>query len=232
MCVTSTGFLPVVCMTHLILLYLLISGVLLYPDCDLCVIQVVDQYLNFISLEEDLFITKHQDTRELSYYGKPNFLFPSILPVSPISFILFSSSSSLLYYHVLLFSLALNRPDVQDTAIDNICNTIVSSLFSVFVTAGKTPKAMPFLSNTSQEHTLCGLILYYSLIIAPLHVLLCCIVLQVPSLSFVALGAMLQKWWLRNWTRRSEITFETLATVCSPGTTCPWPNSASRDLSL
>ena len=32
--------------------------------------QLYDQYLNFVSLEEDFFITRHQNTRELSYYGK------------------------------------------------------------------------------------------------------------------------------------------------------------------
>ena len=32
--------------------------------------QVVDQYMNFISLEEDMFITRHQNTQELSYYGE------------------------------------------------------------------------------------------------------------------------------------------------------------------
>lgn len=32
--------------------------------------KVYDQYLNFISLEEDLFILKHQHSDALSYYGK------------------------------------------------------------------------------------------------------------------------------------------------------------------
>lgn len=37
-----------------------------------CVEQIAklyDQYLNFVSLEEDFFITRHQNTRELSYYA-------------------------------------------------------------------------------------------------------------------------------------------------------------------
>lgn len=29
-----------------------------------------DQYLNFVSLEEDFFITRQQNTKELSYYGE------------------------------------------------------------------------------------------------------------------------------------------------------------------
>lgn len=32
-------------------------------------LQLYDQYLNFVSLEEDFFITRQQNTRELSYYG-------------------------------------------------------------------------------------------------------------------------------------------------------------------
>ena len=32
--------------------------------------QLYDQYLNFVSLEEDFFITRQLNTKELSYYGK------------------------------------------------------------------------------------------------------------------------------------------------------------------
>lgn len=31
--------------------------------------QVYDQYVNFISLEEDMFTLKHQGSEALSYYG-------------------------------------------------------------------------------------------------------------------------------------------------------------------
>ena len=33
-------------------------------------LQIFDQYLNFISLEEDLFITRHHNTHDLSYFGE------------------------------------------------------------------------------------------------------------------------------------------------------------------
>ena len=33
-------------------------------------LQVFDQYLNFISLEEDLFTVKHHDRDSISYYGE------------------------------------------------------------------------------------------------------------------------------------------------------------------
>ena len=32
--------------------------------------QVYDQYIDFITLEDDLFILKHQNSDFLSYYGK------------------------------------------------------------------------------------------------------------------------------------------------------------------
>ena len=32
-------------------------------------VQVFDQYLNFISLEEDFFVIRNQNTEELSYHG-------------------------------------------------------------------------------------------------------------------------------------------------------------------
>lgn len=41
-------------------------------NINFCFLQVFDQYLNFISLEEDLFVSRHNNTRELSYYGNLN----------------------------------------------------------------------------------------------------------------------------------------------------------------
>ena len=38
-------------------------------NCVAQISRVYDQYLNFISLEEDLFVSRHQDTQHLSYYG-------------------------------------------------------------------------------------------------------------------------------------------------------------------
>lgn len=39
-----------------------------------CYFQVFDQYLNFISLEDDLFILRNQDTESISYFGELNFI--------------------------------------------------------------------------------------------------------------------------------------------------------------
>ncbi|XP_065833308.1 sec1 family domain-containing protein 1-like [Oscarella lobularis] len=64
--------------------------------------KVFDQYLNFISLEKDLFLMRQQDREEVSY-------------------------------------LALNKPTVTDTEVMAIVNSIVDSLFSVFVTLGAVP---------------------------------------------------------------------------------------------
>ncbi|KAH9518701.1 Sec1 domain containing protein 1 [Bulinus truncatus] len=64
--------------------------------------KVFDQYLNFISLENELFTLRHQDRDSISYY-------------------------------------AINKGDVKDTEIDVIMDSIVDSLFSVFVTMGVVP---------------------------------------------------------------------------------------------
>lgn len=64
--------------------------------------KVFDQYLNFISLEDDMFALRHQDRDSISYY-------------------------------------AINRSGVKDTEMEQIMDTIVDSLFSVFVTLGTVP---------------------------------------------------------------------------------------------
>ncbi|XP_076273523.1 sec1 family domain containing Slh [Rhynchophorus ferrugineus] len=64
--------------------------------------KIYDQYVNFISLEDDMFVLKHQNSDALSYYG-------------------------------------INKGDVKDVEMDNIMNSIVDCLFSVFVTAGTVP---------------------------------------------------------------------------------------------
>ncbi|KAF7988530.1 hypothetical protein HCN44_001103 [Aphidius gifuensis] len=64
--------------------------------------KVFDQYLNFITLEDDLFVLRHQNSDAISYH-------------------------------------AINRGEIKDTEIDIIMNTIVDSLFSVFVTLGTVP---------------------------------------------------------------------------------------------
>ncbi|XP_057284654.1 sec1 family domain-containing protein 1 isoform X2 [Pezoporus wallicus] len=64
--------------------------------------QVFDQYLNFITLEDDMFVLCNQNKELVSYR-------------------------------------AINRPDVTDTEMETIMDTIVDSLFCFFVTLGAIP---------------------------------------------------------------------------------------------
>lgn len=64
--------------------------------------KVYDQYVNFITLEDDMFVLKHQNSDALSYY-------------------------------------AINRANTQDFEMEGIMDSIVDSLFSVFVTLGNVP---------------------------------------------------------------------------------------------
>ncbi|XP_076048320.1 sec1 family domain containing Slh [Oratosquilla oratoria] len=74
----------------------------LQAGCEAHIKKVYDQYVNFISLEDDMFVLKHQSGDSLSYY-------------------------------------AINRGDVKDVDIDVIMDSIVDSLFSVFVNLGQVP---------------------------------------------------------------------------------------------
>ena len=53
------------------------------PICFVFIFQVFDQYLNFISLEDDMFALRHQNSDAISYYGNSNvqayytFFYPS-----------------------------------------------------------------------------------------------------------------------------------------------------------
>lgn len=64
--------------------------------------KVYDQYINFISLEDDMFILKHQKSEHLSYYN-------------------------------------INKGDIKDSEMNDIIDSIVESLYSVFVTLGTVP---------------------------------------------------------------------------------------------
>ncbi|XP_016124997.1 sec1 family domain-containing protein 1-like [Sinocyclocheilus grahami] len=66
------------------------------------VTRVFDQYLNFITLEDDMFILCNQNKEHISYH-------------------------------------AINKPDIMDTDMDGIMDTIVDSLFCFFVTLGAVP---------------------------------------------------------------------------------------------
>uniref|UniRef100_A0A5F8G4V5 Sec1 family domain containing 1 n=1 Tax=Monodelphis domestica TaxID=13616 RepID=A0A5F8G4V5_MONDO len=65
-------------------------------------LQVFDQYLNFITLEDDMFVLCNQNKELVSYR-------------------------------------AINRPDITDTEMETIMDTIVDSLFCFFVTLGAVP---------------------------------------------------------------------------------------------
>ncbi|XP_063039802.1 sec1 family domain-containing protein 1 [Engraulis encrasicolus] len=64
--------------------------------------KVFDQYLNFITLEDDMFILANQNKEMISYH-------------------------------------AINKPDIMDTDMEIIMDTIVDSLFCFFVTLGAVP---------------------------------------------------------------------------------------------
>lgn len=64
--------------------------------------KVYDQYVNFITLEDDMFVLRHQNADALSYY-------------------------------------AINRANTQDAEMEAIMDSMVDSLFSVFVTLGNVP---------------------------------------------------------------------------------------------
>ncbi|KAM8920694.1 sec1 family domain-containing protein 1 [Pelodytes ibericus] len=64
--------------------------------------KVFDQYLNFITLEDDMFVLCNQNKELVSYR-------------------------------------ALNRPDITDTEMETVMDTIVDSLFCFFVTLGAVP---------------------------------------------------------------------------------------------
>ncbi|CAH0560503.1 unnamed protein product [Brassicogethes aeneus] len=79
-----------------------LASAAIQSNCVANIHKVFDQYVNFISLEDDMFILKHQRSDDLSYY-------------------------------------AINKGDIKDTEMNSIINTIVDSLFSVFVTMGTVP---------------------------------------------------------------------------------------------
>uniref|UniRef100_A0A182LSU9 Protein sly1 homolog n=1 Tax=Anopheles culicifacies TaxID=139723 RepID=A0A182LSU9_9DIPT len=79
-----------------------LAAAALQAGCVANIHKVYDQYLNFITLEDDMFVLKHQNSDALSYY-------------------------------------AINRANTQDVEMENIMDSIVDSLFAVFVTLGTVP---------------------------------------------------------------------------------------------
>ncbi|XP_055637438.1 protein sly1 homolog [Toxorhynchites rutilus septentrionalis] len=79
-----------------------LAAAALNAGCVANIHKVYDQYVNFITLEDDMFVLKHQNSDSLSYY-------------------------------------AINRANTQDYEMEGIMDSIVDSLFSVFVTLGSVP---------------------------------------------------------------------------------------------
>lgn len=79
-----------------------LAAAALQAGCVANIHKVYDQYVNFITLEDDMFVLKHQNSDSLSYY-------------------------------------AINRANTQDFEMEGIMDSIVDSLFSVFVTLGNVP---------------------------------------------------------------------------------------------
>lgn len=79
-----------------------LASAALQSSCVANIHKVYDQYVNFITLEDDMFMLKHQNSDSLSYYS-------------------------------------MNRANTQDVEMENILDSIVDSLFAVFVTLGNVP---------------------------------------------------------------------------------------------
>lgn len=79
-----------------------LAAAALHAGCVANIHRVYDQYVNFISLEDDFFILKHQQSDQLSYY-------------------------------------AINRANTKDEEMEALMDSIVDSLFALFVTLGNVP---------------------------------------------------------------------------------------------
>ncbi|XP_050319659.1 protein sly1 homolog [Bactrocera neohumeralis] len=79
-----------------------LAAAALQAGCVANIHRVYDQYVNFISLEDDFFILKHQKSEQLSYYS-------------------------------------INRANTRDEEMEALMDSIVDSLFAVFVTLGNVP---------------------------------------------------------------------------------------------
>lgn len=90
-----------------------LSAAALQSGCVANIHKVFDQYVNFITLEEDMFVLKHQNSDMLSYYS-------------------------------------INRANTGDTEMEEMMESIVDSLFSIFVTIGNVP-IIRALKGTSAE---------------------------------------------------------------------------------
>lgn len=90
-----------------------LSTAALQSGCVANIHKVFDQYVNFITLEDDMFVLKHQNSDSLSYYS-------------------------------------INRANTSDTEMEEMMESIVDSLFSIFVTIGNVP-IIRALKNSAAE---------------------------------------------------------------------------------
>ncbi|SPP81891.1 protein sly1 homolog [Drosophila guanche] len=79
-----------------------LAAAALHAGCVANIHRMYDQYVNFISLEDDFFVLKHQQSDQLSYY-------------------------------------AINRANTRDEEMVPLMDSIVDSLFALFVTLGNVP---------------------------------------------------------------------------------------------
>ena len=134
--------------------------------------QVMDQYLNFISLENDFFTVKHHDRDSISYYGTfyvilyylESFNFRILKFTKHMLLKIFTSYFSFKFLFWIFTTVALNKADARDTDIERICDTMVNSLFSFLVTLGLyfvvsfkhtyTLKVQPCFLNKKKQKTI------------------------------------------------------------------------------
>lgn len=79
-----------------------LASAALTAQCVANIHKIYDQYVNFITLEDDLFMLKHQNSENISYY-------------------------------------AINRANTDDSEMEALMDSMVDSLFAVFVTLGNVP---------------------------------------------------------------------------------------------
>lgn len=101
-----------------------LAAAALQAGCVANIHKVYDQYLNFITLEDDMFVLKHQNSDALSYYGEEC--------VCVFGYCLLLTND---LYRIV----AINRANTEDVEMENIMDSIVDSLFAVFVTLGTVP---------------------------------------------------------------------------------------------
>lgn len=92
-------------------------------------LKVFDQYLNFISLEEDLFITRHQDKTDISYYGLYTYVIITYLQYVIRTHVLFLTTCFFIITHVYLLQHSIVQ--MPRTLISMLLRTSLLSLCSL-----------------------------------------------------------------------------------------------------